>query len=101
MLKIKITVIKKVIHEDLILKYENHLDNPCSLNVGDSWIIDDINHKPDDFCMSAWMSVYPFLLTLASNGENIFDDWMKDKKTAIVSCNDGCRPVSFLLEVIE
>lgn len=99
--KLKITVIKKVAHEDLISKYENHLDNPCNMNLNDSWIIEDINIKPKDFCMSAWISLYPFLLTLISNGNDIFSGWMKNKKSAIISCNDGCRPVSFLIEVIS
>ena len=26
---------------------------------------------------------------------------MKDKKSAMISCNDGFRPVSFLLEAME
>lgn len=27
--------------------------------------------------------------------------WMKDKKTAMVACNDGFRPVSYLLEATD
>ena len=98
--KLKITVIKKVIHQDLIDKFENKIDNPCSMNLFDTWIIEDINDKPNNFCLSAWMSLYPFLLTLSSNGSDIYNGWMKNKKSSIVSCNDGCRPVSFLIEVI-
>lgn len=57
--------------------------------------------KPDGFCDSAWDSISPFVLTLASGGEDIYDGWMKNPKSAMISCNDGFRPVSFLLETAE
>lgn len=57
--------------------------------------------KPEDFCDSAWDSISPFVLALASGGENIYDGWMKNPKSAMISCNDGFRPVSFLLETAE
>ncbi|MBQ5575153.1 MAG: TIGR04076 family protein, partial [Bacteroidales bacterium] len=30
-----------------------------------------------------------------------YDGWMKNPQSAMISCNDGFRPVSFLVEVIE
>ena len=57
--------------------------------------------KPEGFCDSAWASISPFMLALASGGENIYDGWMKNPKSAMISCNDGFRPVSFLLETAE
>lgn len=57
--------------------------------------------KPEGFCDSAWDSISPFVLALASGGENIYDGWMKNPKSAMISCNDGFRPVSFLLEAAE
>lgn len=57
--------------------------------------------KPEDFCDSAWDSISPFVLALASGGENIYDGWMKNPKSAMISCNDGFRPVSFHLETAE
>ncbi len=63
--------------------------------VADGW------QKPEGFCDSAWDSISPFVLTLASGGEDIYDGWMKNPKSAMISCNDGFRPVSFLLETAE
>lgn len=40
-------------------------------------------------------------MTLAHGGENIYDGWMCNPKSAMISCNDGFRPVSFLIEVLE
>ena len=31
----------------------------------------------------------------------IAEGWMKNKKSAMISCNDGFRPVSFYIEVLE
>ena len=42
-----------------------------------------------------------FPIELASGKGNFFDGWMKNPKSAMISCNDGFRPVSFYIEVIE
>ena len=30
-----------------------------------------------------------------------YDGWMKNPRSALISCNDGFRPVSFLLEALD
>ncbi len=97
--KIKITVMRKVSHDDLIALYENPINHACDLEIGQSFISVD-SLKPDKFCESAWQNIFPFVMALASGGGNFYDGWMKNKKSAMISCNDGFRPVSFLLEVI-
>jgi uncharacterized repeat protein (TIGR04076 family) len=42
-----------------------------------------------------------FVETLANGGGDFFDGWMKNKHSAMISCNDGFRPVSFLIETID
>ena len=56
---------------------------------------------PDGLCDSAWESMRPFVEELANGGGNFYDGWMKNPKSAMISCNDGFRPVSFLIETIE
>ena len=99
MKKVKIIVIKKTNHQDLIDKYENKILNPCNMEIGQEFICTEYK-KPDNFCDSAWESISPFVMTLLCGGENIYDGWMKNKKSAMISCNDGFRPVSFYIEVI-
>ena len=53
------------------------------------------------FCDSAWDSISAFVMTLAHGGGNFYDGWMKNPKSAMISCNDGFRPVSFYLETLE
>ena len=98
MKKVKITVISKACYLDLIERYENPIEHACDLIEGQVFISEDWQ-KPDGFCESAWQSISPFVMTLAHGGENFYDGWMKDPKSAMISCNDGFRPVSFLLEV--
>ena len=100
MKKVRITVMKKVCHSDLIEKYENPIAHACDLTVGQSFISTDFQ-KPAGFCDSAWGSVLPFVMALACGAEDFYDGWMQDRKTAMISCNDGFRPVSFLLEAME
>lgn len=42
-----------------------------------------------------------FVMTLSHGGGNFYDGWMKNEKSAMISCNDGFRPVSFLIEVLD
>ena len=100
MKKVKITVMKTACYKDLIEKYENPILHACDMKEGQVFIANGWN-KPDGFCDSAWESVFPFVMTLAHGGEDIYDGWMKNKKSAMISCNDGFRPVSFLLEAMD
>ncbi len=96
----RITVMKRAIHDDLIKKFENPIEHACDMEIGQVFITEG-NNKPEGFCQSAWETVYPFVNVLAHGGENFFDGWMKNKKSAMISCNDGFRPVSFYIEAIE
>ena len=100
MKKVRITVMRISRYEDLMEKYENPIQHACGMRVGQSFVADGWR-KPAGFCDSAWDTVSPFVLALAHGGENFYDGWMKNPKSAMLSCNDGFRPVSFLLEALE
>ena len=100
MYKVRITVMRITCYRDLMEKYENPMEHVCDMNEGQVFIADGWK-KPDGFCDSAWDSISPFVMTLAYGGEDIYEGWMKNKRSAMISCNDGFRPVSFLLEAIE
>lgn len=100
MKNIKITVMKQTIYDELIKKYENPIEHACTLKVGDTFISYGGN-KPENLCDSAWESMEKFVKELACGGGNFFDGWMRNKHSAMISCNDGFRPVTFYLETIE
>ena len=41
------------------------------------------------------------VLALSHGGENFYDGWMKNPRSAMLSCSDGFRPVSFLVEALD
>lgn len=98
--KIKITAIRKARYDDLIEKYENPIEHTCDIEEGQVFFSEE-GQKPECFCDSAWDTLSPFVMTLAHGGGNFYDGWMKNPKSAMISCNDGFRPVSFLIEVIK
>ena len=100
MKKIKITVMRMACYKDLMEKYENPIEHACDLREGQVFIADGWQ-KPEGLCDSAWESMSAFVMTLAHGGENLYDGWMKDPRSAMISCNDGFRPVSFLIETVE
>lgn len=100
MKKLKITVMKMKRYDDLIAQYENPIEHACNMKLGQVFVANGWS-KPEGFCDSAWESISPFAMTLAHGGENLYDGWMKNKKSAMISCNDGFRPVSFLIEALE
>lgn len=100
MKKCRITVVKMVQHKDLTEKYENPTEHACDLKEGQIFISNGWE-KPKGMCDSAWGSMLPFVMTLSCGGENIYDGWMKNPKSAMISCNDGFRPVSFYIEALD
>ena len=100
MKKVRITVKKIASYPDLMEEYENPIEHACSMKLGQTFIANGWE-RPDGFCGSAWDTVSPFVMTLAYGGENFYDGWMKNPKSAMISCNDGFRPVSFLLESLD
>lgn len=97
--KVKITAVRKTEYPDLMARFENPIEHACDVLEGQSWISID-GERPDGMCPSAWDSMKDFVKDLAAGKGNFFDGWMKDPMSAMISCNDGFRPVSFYIEVI-
>lgn len=100
MKKVKITAVRKTCYPDLMEKYENPIAHACEVEEGQVWIASGWA-KPEGFCDSAWESMSNFVKELAMGGGNFYDGWMKDPKSAMISCNDGFRPVSFYIEALD
>ncbi|MBR2832678.1 MAG: TIGR04076 family protein [Oscillospiraceae bacterium] len=100
MKKCRITVMRVASYDDLMEKYENPIEHACSMREGQTFLTNGWE-RPADFCESAWESLSPFVLALSSGGSNIYDGWMKDPRSAMISCNDGFRPVSFYIEATD
>lgn len=96
----KITVMKVACYRDLMDKYENPIQHACDMKEGMVFYTKGWS-RPEGMCDSAWEALSPFVMALAHGGEDFYEGWMKNKRSAMISCNDGFRPVSFYIEVIE
>lgn len=100
MKKCRITVVRRASYEDLMAQYENPIEHACDMCEGQVFIANGWQ-RPEGLCQSAWESMSSFVMTLAHGGGNFYDGWMKNPHSAMISCNDGFRPVSFLIEALD
>lgn len=99
MKKVKITVLKTTLDKELADEYGIEGLGACPmLNAGEVYYADYA--KPEGFCDEAWKAIYQYVFALAHGVDELFyyGDWIKTPGVAIVSCNDGLRPVIFKLE---
>ncbi len=103
--KVKITVLKTTLDEELAAEYGVEGLKACPmLKEGQEFFADYA--KPEGFCDEAWKAVYQYAFALAhgvgADGSLFYHgDWIKEPGVAICSCNDGLRPVVFKLEATD
>lgn len=103
MKKVKITVLKTTLDEELAAQYGIDGLIACKMfQKGQVFYADYA--KPKGFCDEAWKAIYQYVFALSHGaGGDLFyyGDWIKTPGVAICSCNDGLRPVIFKLEATE
>ena len=98
--KVRITAVRQTEYPDLMAQYENSIEHTCDVHLGQQWT--SVNgQRPEGLCPSAWASMREFVEALARGEGNFFDGWMQNPMSAMISCNDGFRPVSFYIEVVK
>ena len=100
MYKVQITAIRQTVYQDLMAKYENPIEHTCDIKIGQQWVSEN-GKLSEGMCPSAWGTMREFVEELARGGGNFFDGWMQNPKSALISCNDGFRPMSFYIQTIE
>lgn len=101
MKKVRISVLRKTEYPELMAAYENpSLEAPCSVQVGQAFLCNGWQ-QPEGFCQSAWDTLSPFVMALSCGAKGIYGNWMKNPRSAMLSCNDGFRPVTFYLEALD
>ena len=81
MKKVRITVMRQTVYRDLIEEYENPIMHACNMRVGQVFIAEGWK-KPDGMWRQRVVAMSPFVMTLAHGGEDLYDGWMKNKKSA-------------------
>ncbi|MGC8859395.1 MAG: TIGR04076 family protein [Ignavibacteria bacterium] len=102
MVKIKITVLKTAIFNELQPYCNNKIEKCPCFNEGQ--IFETTYEKPEGFCDWAWKDIHPYIASFLTGGNfsnGIFEGWMKDKNTMIACCTDGIRPVIFEIKKVK
>jgi uncharacterized repeat protein (TIGR04076 family) len=95
--KCKITVLKRMINEELADAYliNNDLKVCDVFSDGQEFITEEPFFIPKGFCHYAWADIRVNILAVATGGSF---PWMKQKGVMIACCTDGLRPVVFKVE---
>ena len=96
----KITVMRRSEYADLMAAFENPIEHACQMQIGQVFYSEN-GQKPEGLCENAWNCMRAYAETLAKGGGNFFDGWMQNPYSAMISCDDGFRPVSFYIEALE
>lgn len=102
MKKVRITILKTTFQQELAEEYGIDGLTVCPLMEEGQVFYADYA-KPDGFCDEAWKAIYQYVFALAHGADEIwyFGDWIKKPGVAIVSCNDGLRPVIMKFEATD
>ncbi len=98
--QVRITAMRQTVYHDLMKRFENPIEHACDITVGQVFVSID-GQRPEGLCESAWESMCPFVQALACGEGDFYDGWMQNPHSAMISCNDGFRPVSFYLETLD
>jgi uncharacterized repeat protein (TIGR04076 family) len=102
MSKCRITVLERTMNAALAEEYCAHQPvRLCPLfSEGQEFLLDRPD-APEGFCGDAWNCLRTYVFAFIGGGRDFYGGWMKDPDTMVACCNDGVRPVVFLLERVD
>lgn len=101
MKKVKITVLATTFNKALADKFACEGIAPCDYNTVGQVFHSNGWQKPRGLCENSWKAMQEYVMTLAHGGRNFYDGWVRDENSAVISCNDGFRPVIYLVEATD
>ena len=102
--KAKITILKTTFHQDLVDEYIQDEAfkksfGTCSIfDEGQTFVSEDWPSMPEGFCERAWPDIH-HEVAMVMYGASI--PWIEKPGYTITCCNDGLRPVIFLIELVN
>ena len=103
MYKVRITISKTTFQDDLAREHGIDDISVCPyMSEGEVYYTD--HDMPEGFCKGAWEAIKQCVWEFADMGydENFhFKEWIKTPSLAVISCNDGLRPVIMKIEATD
>lgn len=100
--KVKITVLKKLLLEEIADEYlsDGRTVGKCPiLEEGDVFLFEGKAQMPEGFCPWAWIDIYRGVNAISAGAS--YKPWNKKDGLQILCCTDGARPVVFKLEACK
>ena len=101
--KVRITVLKRTLHQDLVDQviqdeaFRQQFGRCAVFEEGQTFVSKDWPTKPDGFCERAWPDIRHEIAMVMYNATI---PWIEQPGVTITCCNDGLRPVIFRIERI-
>ena len=101
---VKIRVVKREYYQDLADRFlVNPQTGKCSIfQDGQEFLVtpENYNRFPYEhhFCQGAWDVIKIKVYAALQGGTFYWEGWIRDRNEQILCCDDGVRPVVFLLE---
>lgn len=92
---------KRTWNGDIAEKYAAPDLGPCDYHTEGEIYYSNGWQKPEGFCDNAWKCMQEYVIALAHGAKNFYDGELLDQHAFVASCNDGFRPVIFLIEATK
>ena len=105
--KVKITVMKREYYQDLADEFlvDPQVGKCSKFYEGQEFMVDQSEYytftHDGKFCQAAWDTIKEKVYAGLQGGRFFREGWHKDTSKQILCCDDGVRPVVFLLERID
>lgn len=103
MRKVKITIVKTEFNAEFAKQVDTAIEGaygPCPIfNEGQTFIVDNLDETPKGFCAWAWADIQRDVAMLFFGARP--SPRLKNEFSMYSSCDQGIRPVVFLLERID
>lgn len=103
MIKVKITIAKTSFYADLAKDVDTEIEGtfgPCPVfKEGQTFMVNNLDEVPEGFCAWAWADIQRDVAMLFFGAKP--SPRLKNEFSMYSSCDEGIRPVVFLLEKIE
>jgi uncharacterized repeat protein (TIGR04076 family) len=94
---VKITVLKKLLLNELVKLYAKQEISECDLfSTGDEFVINSIDYIPEGFCSWAWADIQRDIAMIEFNATP--EPQLKNINSIVSCCTEGLRPVIFKIE---
>ena len=104
--RVKITVLRREYYQDFADRYlkDPNVGKCPMFTEGQEFIVGEKDFETfpyeNRFCKTAWEVFKWKIYSVMQGGELYRDGWMRNRREMVVCCDDGVRPVVFLLEAL-